>query len=253
MDYAFRTNTSVIELLAGAVTKEEINAFVAKKQLFKKSLKSVVIPTSGIIRGNTLKDSYFPSTLLNGINYDVFISHSHNNEPEAHMLATWLEKSKGLTCFVDSFAWGSADQLLKEIDDKYCVKQRNRSGNSYYYHKRNFTTSHVHAILSMALLDTIIHSRYCIFIDSSESVHLTGRLKKETLSPWLYEEIKFMQLLQPRREIGMFSEGLEKAINSCNISYDVSSELNEFPFLDVDCFNSLCQKLEENNFGLILG
>lgn len=232
MDYAFRTNTSVIGQLAGMVTEDEIKAFVEKKQQFKKHIRRAVVPVSGIIKGDTLKDSYFPSTLFNGSDYDVFISHSHNNEPDAHILATWLEKFRGLICFVDSFAWGSADQLLKEIDDKYCIKQRKRNGNSYYYNKRNFTTSHVHAILSMALLDTIRHSKYCIFIESTESVPLSSKLKKETLSPWLYEEIKFMQLLQPRREVIMFSEGLEKAITDCKIAYDITDDVSEFPFLD---------------------
>lgn len=121
MDYAFRTNTSVIGQLAGMVKDEEIKAFVAKKHQFKRTIRRVVVPDNVIIKGDTLKDSYFPSTLFLGSNYDVFISHSHNNEVEAHLLATWLEKFRGLTCFVDSFAWGSADQLLKEIDDKYCI------------------------------------------------------------------------------------------------------------------------------------
>lgn len=243
MDYAFRTNTSVIGQLAGMVTEDEIKNFVAKKQQFKKTIKRAVVPASGIIKGDTLKDAYFPSTLFDDSNYDVFISHSHNNEPEAHLLATWLEKFRGFTCFVDSFAWGSADQLLKEIDDKYCIKQRNRNGNSYYYNKRNFTTSHVHAILSMALLDTIKRSKYCIFIESAESVPLTSRLKKETLSPWLYEEIKFMQLLQPRREVIMFSEGLEKAITDCKIAHDITDELSEFPFLDYNALANFSKSL----------
>ena len=243
MDYAFRTNKSVMGQLAGMVKDEEINAFVAKKHQFKRTIRKAVVPDSGIIKGDTLKDSYFPSTLFNGSYYDVFISHSHNNEAEAHLLATWLEKFRGLTCFVDSFAWGSADQLLKEIDDKYCIKQKNRNGNSYYYNKRNFTTSHVHAILSMALLDTIRRSKYCIFIESAESVPLTSKLKKETLSPWLYEEIKFMQLLQPRRETIMFSEGIEKAINDCKIAYDITDGVSEFPFLDYKALTVLNKSL----------
>lgn len=245
MDYAFRTNTSVIGQLARMVKEEEIKAFVAKKHQFKRTIRKAVVPDSGIIKGDTLKDSYFPSTLFNGSYYDVFISHSHNNEAEAHLLATWLEKFRGLTCFIDSFAWGSADQLLKEIDDKYCIKQKNRNGNSYYYNKRNFTTSHVHAILSMALLDTIRRSKYCIFIESAESVPLTSKLKKETLSPWLYEEIKFMQLLQPKRGSKMFSEGLEKAIADCKIAYDVT-DISQFPFLDYKDFANF------NNGSLLL-
>ena len=234
MDIAFRTNTTVINQLACMVSENDVQAIALQRILFKKKMRTLVIPSDGIIKGDTLKDTYFPSGLFDGSNYDVFISHSHNNEEEAHLLAAWLKKNKKLSCFVDSFAWGSADQLLKEIDDKYCYRKHSKT---YDYKKRNFTTSHVHAILSMALLDTILRSKYCIFIESTESVPLNSGLKKKTLSPWLYEEIKYMQLLQPKRETKMFSEGLEKAIADCKIAYDVT-DISQFPFLDYNKFTN---------------
>lgn len=234
MDIAFRTNTTVINQLACMVSENDVQAIALQKIPFKKKMRTLVIPSDGIIKGDTLKDTYFPSGLFDGSNYDVFISHSHNNEEEAHLLAAWLKKYKKLSCFVDSFAWGSADQLLKEIDDKYCYRKHSKT---YDYKKRNFTTSHVHAILSMALLDTILRSKYCIFIESTESVPLNSGLKKKTLSPWLYEEIKYMQLLQPKRETKLFSEGLQKAIVDCKIAYDVT-DISEFPFLDYDAFTN---------------
>lgn len=234
MDIAFRTNTTVINQLACMVSENDVQAIALQRIPFKKKMRTLVIPSDGIIKGDTLKDTYFPSGLFDGSNYDVFISHSHNNEEEAHLLAAWLKKYKKLSCFVDSFAWGSADQLLKEIDDKYCYRKHSKT---YDYKKRNFTTSHVHAILSMALLDTILRSKYCIFIESTESVPLNSGLKKKTLSPWLYEEIKYMQLLQPKRETKMFSEGLEKAIADCKIAYDVT-DISQFPFLDYNKFTN---------------
>ena len=232
MDIAFRTNKTVINQLAGLVPANEVKTIALQRLPFKKKISSLVIPTDGIIEGDTLKDTYFPSDFFEGSNYDVFISHSHNNEEEAHLLAAWLKKYKNLSCFVDSFAWGSADQLLKEIDDKYCYRKHSKT---YDYKKRNFTTSHVHAILSMALLDTIMRSKYCIFIESTESVPLNSGLKKKTLSSWLYEEIKYMQLLQPKRETKMFSERLEKAIADCKIAYDVT-DISQFPFLNYNDF-----------------
>ncbi len=242
MDIAFRTNTTVINQLADMVSENDVKAIESQRLSFKNKISSLVIPTDGIIEGDTLKDTYFPSGFFDGSNYDFFISHSHNNEEEAHLLAAWLKKYKNLSCFVDSFAWGSADQLLKEIDDKYCYRKHSKT---YDYNKRNFTTSHVHAILSMALLDTILRSKYCIFIESTESVPLNSGLKKKTLSPWLYEEIKFMQLLQPKRKTKMFSEGLEKAISDCKIAYDVT-DIYQFPFLDYYAFANF------NNGSLLL-
>lgn len=234
MDIAFRTDTAIINQLASMVSENDVKDIVSQRLPFKKKIRSLVIPSDGIIKGDTLKDSYFPSGLFDSSNYDVFISHSHKNEKEALLLAAWLMKYKKLSCFVDSFAWGSADQLLKEIDDKYCYRKHSKT---YDYNKRNFTTSHVHAILSMALLDTILRSKYCIFIESTESVPLNSGLKKKTLSPWLYEEIKYMQLLQPKRETKMFSEGLEKAIADCKIAYDVT-DISQFPFLDYNKFTN---------------
>lgn len=122
MDIAFRTNTTVINQLACMVSENDVQAIALQRIPFKKKMRPLVIPSDGIIKGDTLKDTYFPSGLFDGSNYDVFISHSHNNEEEAHLLAAWLKKYKKLSCFVDSFAWGSADQLLKEIDDKYCYR-----------------------------------------------------------------------------------------------------------------------------------
>lgn len=231
MEFAFRTDTKSIREVASILTDEDIKTLTNKKTQIKKNIRPYVIPSKGVINGDTLQDLYFPSSMLDGQSYDVFISHSHNNETEAKMLAVWLEKHRGLSCFVDSFVWGSADQLLKEIDNKCCVKKWDKNGNSYYYNKRNFTTSHVHAILSMALLESIQKAKYCIFIESKESVHLNNKIKKETLSPWLYEEIKFMKLFQPQRETKLFSEMMEKAVVDCKIAYDVT-DISEFPFLD---------------------
>lgn len=66
------------------------------------------------------------------------------------------------------------------------------------YAKRNFTTSHIHALLSMSLLKVISESSYCIFIESTESLNLAKLGKKKTFSPWLYEEIEYMKTLAPK-------------------------------------------------------
>ena len=46
MDYAFRTNKSVIIKLEGNVKDEEIKAFVAKKHQFKRTIRKAVVPDS---------------------------------------------------------------------------------------------------------------------------------------------------------------------------------------------------------------
>lgn len=139
---AFRTNTEEILKMESSIKSTDIDKLKSLQKDFKQKIRPFILPKDDIINGETLKDTYFP-TSKDGKPYDIFISHSHNNQREAEILAAWLTKHKGLSCFVDSFVWGSADELLKEIDNKYC---KNFRKNTYDYTKRNFTTSHVHAI-----------------------------------------------------------------------------------------------------------
>lgn len=227
MEFAYRTDVATIDSLSPHVSDEDIRKMKVQRSSFKRTIRPFVMPSSGIVNGDTIKDTYFPSTCLDGRNYDVFISHSHIDEPSAYLLAAWLHYHCGLSVFVDSMAWGSADELLREIDNKYCIKDHKKN---YDYVKRNFTTSHVHAILSMALLETIKNSRYCIFIESKESICMKSGLRRKTLSPWLYEEITYMKLFQPERCTKYFTESLEKAeVFKC--AYD-ASDVSFFPFLD---------------------
>lgn len=227
MEIAFRTNIETISCLKKDLSDSVDNNLKTKKAIFKKSIRHLIQPKYGVLNGSTIKDVYFPSTTLDGFRYDFFISHSHNDEEAAMILATWLEKYYNCSCFVDSLVWKSADELLKEIDDKYCYKKHTKT---YDYKKRNFTTSHVHAILSMALLDTIKYSKCCIFIESDESISLENGLRKKTFSPWLYEEIKYMTLFQPKSSTKYFAK-TDSLNEGLTIKYD-AGDLNRFPLLD---------------------
>ena len=226
MEIAFRTNINTINRLCDEVCNEIYN-FKLKKANFKKSIRQFIKPEAGILNGSTIKDVYFPSTTLDGFKYDFFISHSHNDEKAAIVLASWLETYYDCSCFIDSLVWKSADELLKEIDDRYCYKKHTKT---YDYKKRNFTTSHVHAILSMALLETIKNSKCCIFIESDESISLSNGLRKKTFSPWLYEEIKYMTLFQPTNSTKYFAK-TDSLNENFKVKYD-ADELERFPFLD---------------------
>lgn len=228
MEIAFRTNIDTINCLLDddEVFNEDYD-FKSKKANFKKSIRQLIKPQDGILNGSTIKDIYFPSTTLDGVKYNFFISHSHNDEDAAIILAAWLETYYDCSCFIDSLVWKSADELLKEIDNQYCYRKQTKT---YDYKKRNFTTSHVHAILSMALLDTIKNSKCCIFIESDESISLSNGLRKKTFSPWLYEEIKYMTLFQPTHSTKYFAK-TDSLNENFKVKYD-ADELERFPFLD---------------------
>ena len=187
----FKTDIQTINTLArrqGLRSK----SFAQRQQRSKEELRRILHGQNGVVNGSYLQSFYFPTD--NDGFYDVFISHSHNDLQHALLLATWLEDNCGLRCFVDHFVWGSADDLLKEIDDEYCMQS---NGALYNYEKRNFSTSHVHAMLSMAILDVIDKTECSIFIESCNSLDLSG-IGTKTLSPWLYEEITMMKRLRQR-------------------------------------------------------
>lgn len=111
-----------------------------------RELSHLVIGKSGIIDGKRLRNFVFPTD-----DYHVFISHSHDDLEKAKQFAAWLEEQYNYRVFLDSFVWNSADGLLREIDNLYC-KQRN---GLYNYHRRNYSTAHIHTMLSMAIMEII--------------------------------------------------------------------------------------------------
>lgn len=176
-----------------------------KKNDVKRMLESYLVGDRKTIDGSLLQSEWFPTDTFP---YNVFISHSHNDFEEAKTLCTYLEQECGLSCFIDEFAWKSADELLRQIDNRYCkitekgnitYKHYGRNVKTHYdYKKRNYTTSHIHAMLSMAILEIMDKCECIIFIDSDQSVRRNEFGKLDTLSPWLYEETRFMRKLKPR-------------------------------------------------------
>ena len=171
-------------------------------------LRCLVKGESGIIDGERLRNFVFPTD-----NYDVFISHSHDDLEKAKQFAAWLEEKYNYRVFLDSFVWNSADGLLREIDNLYC-KQRN---GLYNYHRRNYSTAHIHTMLSMSIMEIIKRSKVGILIDSHHSINLE-RLRNsnqaKTLSPWIFQEIMLMrQFANSESSTRMFSsENLNESL-----------------------------------------
>ena len=174
-------------------------------------LRCLVKGERGIIDGERLRNFVFPTD-----NYDVFISHSHDDLEIAKQFAAWLKEKYEYSVFLDSFVWNSADGLLQEIDNLYC-KQRN---GLYNYRKRNYSTAHIHTMLSMSIMEIIKNSSAGIFINSPHSINLrnlSNNNRAKTLSPWIYQEIMFMrQFANKTPSTRMFScenlnEGLQIA------------------------------------------
>ncbi|MDQ0859866.1 hypothetical protein [Bacillus sp. V2I10] len=91
---------------------------------------------------------------------------------------------------------------------------------SYSYEKRNYSTSHVHAMLSAALSSMIDKSECLIFLNTPNSINYKDVIQQQTKSPWIYLEIAMSQIVRkktPNRKV--FSKsyfeaaGKELAIN----------------------------------------
>ena len=188
---------------------------------------------SGVINGKTLQDYVFPNGEVD--DYNVFISYSHNDETLVKRLVAYLQEYCGLNVFLDYYVWKSADSLLKKIDDRYC---KTRDGKHYIYGRRNFSTSHVHAMLSMAIMDIINKTECCIFLDSEHSIHmddLSNTNTARTLSPWLYEELSFMRYLPMQQLIvrtRMFSSGMENLFEGVQLKVAHEVDTNGFLVMD---------------------
>lgn len=146
------------------------------------------ISANGTLDGSKLQENWFPK-----VDSHIFISHSHYDKNYALALAGWLWTNFKLKSFIDSCIWGYADDLLKEIDKKYCF---NPTTGGYNYENRNHSTSLVHMMLSSAL-SMMIDKTECLFFLSTPNSISASDIKNtsKTSSPWIYSEITISQLI----------------------------------------------------------
>lgn len=153
-----------------------------------------------VIEAENLKNDWFPE-----IDTKIFISYSHNDEDLALAFAGWIEENFKIKVFLDCYIWNSSDDLLRKIDNKYCY---NRDTGMYNYQTRNLTTSHVHAMLTNAIMKMIDKNECFFLLSTEESLKVENSITK-TYSPWIYTEIEIFNKIEkksPRKEF--FKEGI---------------------------------------------
>ncbi len=146
------------------------------------SMSDINISVKDVINATELSKKLFQIT-----DKHVFISHSHKNVKDAEKLATFLKLEFGLDSFIDSNIWFHSMDLLKKIDDEYSKIYE----GCYDYHKRNYTTSCVNTLLTLALFTMIEKTPCFIFIDSKASLCLKKNDIGTTESPWILQELAF--------------------------------------------------------------
>jgi hypothetical protein len=202
------------------------------------------IESNNALDGESIIADWFPK-----IEANVFISHSHKDEKLAISLAGLLNEEFGLTSFVDSCVWNYSDDLLKKLDDEYCVK----SGSTYFYKKRNYSTSHVHMMLSTALSNMIYSCECLIFLNTPSSISKDDiDDSSKTESPWIFSEIVTSALVKeniPERitaSYGMeeLKESTSMAVDRrMNIKYKLDmSHLTKIKYSDLIEWKESCEK-----------
>lgn len=221
-----RLNTAnYLRINAPKISEMDVNRI---DDVFYNQLLNEVTDVDGDINGSELQNL----TLSLSNHYDVFISYSHLDEKVAFGLYSFL-KSKKLKVFLDSTIWHSADKLLREIDNKYSRFDKNPSLIDYT--KSLYSSSYVHAMLSMAMLEAINRSELCIFLESNNSTTLKDGIKNNTLSPWIYEELSYISKIKPNtperyhfEHVRYFSNRSQMRIvneqREYNISYNIDTK-----------------------------
>jgi len=160
---------------------------------FKESLSKFIIQDSInkdiILDGSKIIDDYFPD-----VKADIFISHSHKDVEKAKELAKLIYIKTGLISFIDSEVWKYVDDLLNDIDDKFCPS----SPSTYSYKKRNISTSYVHMMLNTALLNMIDRCECLLFLNTPNSFNVKQEIEKTTFSPWIYSELSMANAIEKK-------------------------------------------------------
>ena len=196
--------------------------FDNQKKSVQSQLSSYILD-EGIVDASRIEEDWFPS-----IDVDVFISHSHADQELAIGFAGWLYELFGITSFIDSCVWGYADDLLKIIDEKYCVNRRKKDGttDTYSYQKRNQSTAHVHMILNTALHKMIDKTECLVFLNTPNSLLIDDVIDgSATASPWIYSELQFSRMCR-KRKLSEYRRHLAHdslhEFAQLNVKYDVS-------------------------------
>lgn len=158
---------------------------------------------NGSLDGDKIMADWFPE-----MECHIFLSHSHKDLETALYIAGLLYLRLEIIVFIDSTVWGYANNLLRKIDNKYCY---NTTSKTYDYNLRNYSTSHVHLMLSTALNNMIDKTECVFFLNTPNSVS-TKKITEKTFSPWIFSEINTSRIVRKKtpsrlqKQFKMYSE-----------------------------------------------
>ncbi len=201
----------------------------------RKILDKFINKENGVINGSALKGHWFQT-----VKADIFLSHSHKDINQVLAFAGWLKEKMDLISFIDSCVWGYSDDLLRKIDDKYC--QSRDDGDFYDYKLRNYSTSHVHMMLTTALMEMIDKTDCIMFYNTPSSISLKNDIDniknhKSALvdSPWIYGELTMMSLIRTQEDNHIINESFSHS--GLKIEYSVDDIIKDLRKLNDKSLN----------------
>ncbi len=107
---------------------------------------------------------------------------------------------------------------------------------------RNYTTAHVHMMLSTALTEMLDKTECVIFFNTPNSINMSEEIdsikkNEQTLSPWIYHELVMTTVLpskRPDRAQHIVEHFEQRAEASLKVQYDVSKALRQMVNLSDD-------------------
>jgi len=234
------------------INDDNVNEFIKiGKEIFqdtKKKVKSTLddfLLDNKRLDGNKIINEWFPE-----VKAHIFLSHSHKDETLAFLLAGFFHEAFNIYTFIDSAVWGYSDDLLRQLDDKYC---KNSSNGNYNYQKRNSSTAHVHMMLSNSLNRMIDNCECIMFLNTPNSIVTSNEINHKTNSPWIFSEINTSVIVQKKtpkrlqRKIKVFSSNEMKMLNESDqqqLLIDYNVELSHLTDLDEDDLINWCKTSE---------
>lgn len=231
-------NTNELEGLVRSCSVYGKKLMETRKSNIKEELKSYV-NDNGYINMSKITEDWFPT-----VKCDIFLSHSHKDIELVNGLVGFFHKYFKVNVFVDSYIWGYCNELLREIDDKYCMRD---NGEMFDYDKRNYSTSHVHMMLANSLNKMIDKSECIIFLDTDNSLDVKNIIENGTSSPWIYSELISTKLIKTRFPSRMGK--MEKRAlfeNNIDLAEEFKpmyrGEVDHLSELTVECLNDVANK-----------
>lgn len=128
---------------------------------------------------------WFPKT-----NVHVFLSHSHADEDLVKDFADYLYEHYKITSFIDSTVWRYADDLLEQINKKFCMYKDSNGKPMYDHTKAKRSAAQVYLLPQGALAKMIDQCECLIFINTPNSLNISDvKGKEKTASAWIYSEL----------------------------------------------------------------